>query len=80
MHVLAGLRSVDWVISFSTDTPADLIEKVLPDVLVKGGDYKVNEIAGHKAVLANGGEVKILKFVPGCSTSNIIKKMSGEKK
>lgn len=75
MHVLAGLRSVDWVISFSSDTPAELIEKILPDVLVKGGDYKVSEIAGHKAVQSHGGEVKILQFVPGCSTSNIIDKI-----
>ena len=75
MAVLAGLSSVDWVISFSEDTPEALIESILPDVLVKGGDYKVEEIAGHKAVFENGGEVKILRFEDGCSTSEIIEKI-----
>lgn len=75
MQVLAGLRAVDWVIPFSEETPRALIADVLPDVLVKGGDYKIEEIAGHKEVLANGGSVKILKFVPGCSTSGVIEKI-----
>jgi D-beta-D-heptose 7-phosphate kinase/D-beta-D-heptose 1-phosphate adenosyltransferase len=80
MQVLAGLRAVDWVIPFSADTPRELIAQVLPDILVKGGDYKVEEIAGHKEVLANGGSVKILQFVPGCSTTNIITKIKNEEK
>ncbi len=80
MQVLSGLRAVDWVVSFSEDTPAKLIEKIVPDVLVKGGDYKVEQIAGHKTVLAHGGEVKILKFVPGCSTTNIVNKIKGADK
>lgn len=75
MQVLAGLRSVDWVVPFSSDTPEELISKVLPDTLVKGGDYQVHEIAGHKAVLAHGGEVIILSFVPGCSTTLILNKI-----
>ena len=76
MLVLASLDAVDWVVPFSEDTPARLIEKVLPDVLVKGGDYKVEEIAGHEAVLAHGGEVKILTFVDDVSTTNMINKMN----
>jgi len=72
MAVIAGLASVDWVVSFSEDTPENLICNVLPDVLVKGGDYKAEDVAGYTCVKANGGEVKILNFVDGVSTSNII--------
>ncbi|MAF83985.1 MAG: bifunctional D-glycero-beta-D-manno-heptose-7-phosphate kinase/D-glycero-beta-D-manno-heptose 1-phosphate adenylyltransferase HldE [Gammaproteobacteria bacterium] len=72
MSVLAGLASVDWVVPFSEDTPADLIGEVLPDVLVKGGDYQPEEIAGADAVLSNGGTVKVLSFSEGRSTSSII--------
>jgi D-beta-D-heptose 7-phosphate kinase/D-beta-D-heptose 1-phosphate adenosyltransferase len=74
MTVLAELSSVDWVIEFTEDTPQRLIEALKPDVLVKGGDYKVAEIAGSKSVLDNGGEVIILDFVDGVSTTNIINK------
>ncbi len=72
MAVLAGLGAVDWVVPFTEDTPERIISQLLPDVLVKGGDYKVEEIAGAKQVLANGGEVKILDFVAGVSTTGII--------
>ena len=72
MAVLAGLASVDWVVEFSEDTPRSLIATVLPNVLVKGGDYKVDEIAGAEEVLANGGEVKTLGFEDGVSTTAII--------
>lgn len=75
MAVLAGLGAVDWVVSFSEDTPERVISQLLPDVLVKGGDYKVDEIAGGKQVMANGGEVKILGFVDGVSTTGIIDAM-----
>ncbi|MBT8444568.1 MAG: bifunctional D-glycero-beta-D-manno-heptose-7-phosphate kinase/D-glycero-beta-D-manno-heptose 1-phosphate adenylyltransferase HldE [Gammaproteobacteria bacterium] len=75
MAVLAGLASVDWVVPFSEDTPADLIGSVLPDVLVKGGDYKPAEIAGADAVLANGGAVEVLTFKEGRSTTSIIESM-----
>ncbi|MEM9660347.1 MAG: D-glycero-beta-D-manno-heptose 1-phosphate adenylyltransferase, partial [Planctomycetota bacterium] len=75
MLVLAGLASVDWVVAFSDDTPAALIELLLPDVLVKGGDYAIDEIAGGRAVLANGGEVRVLSFRNGHSTSRIIERM-----
>lgn len=73
MAVLAGLASVDWVVAFSEDTPQRLIERVSPDVLAKGGDYTVEQIAGAQHVLDEGGEVKIIEFQEGCSTSAIIK-------
>ncbi|USD37017.1 bifunctional D-glycero-beta-D-manno-heptose-7-phosphate kinase/D-glycero-beta-D-manno-heptose 1-phosphate adenylyltransferase HldE [Ferrimonas sp. SCSIO 43195] len=72
MAVLAGLGAVDWVVPFAEDTPQRLIGEVLPSVLVKGGDYRVEEIAGGQEVMANGGEVKILGFEDGCSTTAII--------
>ena len=75
MLVLAGLAAVDWVVPFGEDTPAALIESVLPDVLVKGGDYAPDEIAGGKAVLGNGGEVRVLAFRDGHSTSRIIERL-----
>ena len=74
--VLAGLAAVDWVVPFSDDTPAALIAAVLPDVLVKGGDYKPEDIAGAKDVLMNGGEVRILAFHDGHSSSRIIDKLN----
>lgn len=73
--VLAGLAAVDWVVPFSEDTPASLISQLLPDVLVKGGDYKPDEIAGAKDVLNNGGEVRVLPFRDGHSSSRIIEQM-----
>lgn len=75
MEVLRGLASVDWVVAFSEDTPERLICEVLPDVLVKGGDYRPEEIAGADCVLAAGGEVRILEFVEGYSTSAIVERM-----
>ncbi len=71
--VLNALECVDWVIPFSGDTPKDLICQVLPDVLVKGGDYQVSQIAGSDCVLAQGGKVLTLDFLKGCSTTDIIK-------
>ena len=77
--VLMALASVDWIIPFGSvdenDTPAKLIEKIKPDVLVKGGDYKVEQIAGADFVLANGGRVEVLDFVDDCSTTNLIEKI-----
>ncbi len=78
MLVLAGLAAVDWVVPFSEDTPAKLIESVLPDILVKGGDYRPDEIAGGKAVLANGGEVRVLAFRDGHSTTRMIERLKEE--
>lgn len=75
MAVLAALSSVDWVVPFSEDTPQRLIAEVLPDLLVKGGDYQPQDIAGGKEVWANGGDVRVLNFENGCSTSNIIKRI-----
>jgi D-beta-D-heptose 7-phosphate kinase/D-beta-D-heptose 1-phosphate adenosyltransferase len=77
MEVLAGLASVDWVVEFSEDTPARLIGECLPDILVKGGDYKPEQIAGGDAVMKNGGQVIILDFVDGVSTTKIIEKARG---
>lgn len=75
MAVLSGLESVDWVVPFAEDTPERLICRVLPDVLVKGGDYKVEDIAGGECVQNNGGEVIILSFKDNCSTSAIVKRI-----
>ncbi|MFP1743185.1 bifunctional D-glycero-beta-D-manno-heptose-7-phosphate kinase/D-glycero-beta-D-manno-heptose 1-phosphate adenylyltransferase HldE [Lonsdalea quercina] len=72
MIVLGALEAVDWVVPFEEDTPQRLIAEILPDILVKGGDYKPEEIAGSKEVWDNGGEVKVLNFEDGCSTTNII--------
>ena len=72
MAVLAGLAAVDWVVPFAEDTPAELVAEILPDVLVKGGDYDADAIAGGKAVLANGGSVEVLRFHEGRSTSTIV--------
>lgn len=73
---LLALKSVDYVVSFNEDTPQRLISKLLPDILVKGGDYKVDEIAGAKEVMANGGQVKILSFLDGYSTTEFIKRVT----
>jgi D-beta-D-heptose 7-phosphate kinase/D-beta-D-heptose 1-phosphate adenosyltransferase len=77
--VLTALAAVDWVIPFGSveqnDTPAKLIQQLKPDVLVKGGDYKIDEIAGADFVLANGGSVEVLEFINDCSTSNVISKI-----
>ncbi|KMJ44512.1 bifunctional D-glycero-beta-D-manno-heptose-7-phosphate kinase/D-glycero-beta-D-manno-heptose 1-phosphate adenylyltransferase HldE [Xenorhabdus khoisanae] len=73
MIVLSALESVDWVVEFEEDTPQRLIAGILPDILVKGGDYKPEEIAGSEEVWAAGGEVKVLNFEDGISTTNIIK-------
>ncbi|WP_081398764.1 D-glycero-beta-D-manno-heptose 1-phosphate adenylyltransferase, partial [Rodentibacter caecimuris] len=79
MAVLAGLSSVDWLVPFTEDTPQRLIGDVLPDLLVKGGDYKPEEIAGSQEVWANGGDVKVLNFENGCSTTNVIEKIKSLK-
>jgi len=73
--ILASLVMVDAVIIFEEDTPRHLITEILPDVLVKGGDYTIDQIAGAKEVLDHGGEVKLASMVPGISTTAIIEKM-----
>ena len=72
MKVLAALSAVDWVVPFREATPERLIIRVSPDILVKGGDYMSREVAGHEHVTSNGGQVIILDYEPGCSTSAII--------
>lgn len=79
MAVLAGLSAVDWVVPFEEDTPQRLIARLLPDVLVKGGDYKVEDIAGGKEVMANGGRVEVLTFEDGVSTTGIIERITQNK-
>ena len=75
MAMLAALRCVDWVVPFSEDTPERLITRLLPDVLVKGGDYQPEEIAGASAVKNNSGNVKVLSFIEGYSTSALIQRI-----
>ena len=78
MAVLAALESVDWVVSFESDTPEALLEKVRPDVLVKGGDYGVDQVVGADIVQAYGGEVKVLDFVDNVSTTGIVNQIRGQ--
>lgn len=75
--VIASLLMVDAVIIFDEPTPLDLITALLPDVLVKGGDYTIDTIVGAKEVIANGGRVVINPIIEGFSTTGIIKKMGG---
>lgn len=79
MAVLAGLGAVDWVVPFNEETPQRLIARLLPDLLVKGGDYKAEDIAGGEEVIAAGGQVTVLNFEDGCSTSGIIDAIRGGK-
>lgn len=72
MLVLAALGAVDWVVPFSEDTPARLIKLLAPDILVKGGDYKVSEIAGSSDVLGYGGKVVTIPITDGFSTSSVV--------
>lgn len=74
-YLLASLFFVDAVIEFSEDTPLNLIQFIQPDILVKGGDWAVENIVGSKEVLANGGEVKSLPFVEGYSTTALEEKI-----
>src|SRR5688572_5386558 len=73
--VLASLSFVNAVIIFDEDTPRDLISKVQPDVLVKGGDYKPEDVAGADIVTAKGGDVRIIELTPGYSTTELEKKI-----
>ena len=72
MTVLSALESVDWVVPFSEDTPEQLICDIKPELLVKGGDYRPEDIAGYECVKQAGGEVVVLDFEDGCSTSSLI--------
>jgi D-beta-D-heptose 7-phosphate kinase/D-beta-D-heptose 1-phosphate adenosyltransferase len=75
MAVLAGLGAVDWVISFSEGTPENLLSAVKPDVLVKGGDYGIDQVVGADIVKAYGGTVKVLGLVENSSTTAIVEKI-----
>jgi D-beta-D-heptose 7-phosphate kinase/D-beta-D-heptose 1-phosphate adenosyltransferase len=76
MAVLAALAAVDWVVAFSEDTPERLVREIRPDVLVKGGDYRIDEIAGADFVRAQGGEVRVIAIEEECSTSAILRSLS----
>jgi rfaE bifunctional protein nucleotidyltransferase chain/domain len=75
LTILASLFFVDFVILFHEDTPLELISKIFPDILIKGGDYKIEEIAGHEVVERNGGKVITIPFLKGYSTTSIIEKL-----
>ena len=75
LTMLAGLACVDWVVAFEQDTPETLLRQILPDVLVKGGDYEVDQVVGADIVWEAGGQVKVLTMVEDCSTSSIVKKI-----
>lgn len=73
--VLAGLAAVDAVVFFEQDTPAELIALLRPDVLVKGGDYAPSQIVGRETVEADGGEVRVIPFLPGYSTTELVRRI-----
>lgn len=73
--VLAGLECVDAVVLFDQDTPLDLIRKIKPNLLAKGGDYEIEKIVGYQDVISNGGDVISIPLVEGFSTSSIIEKV-----
>lgn len=77
MEVLAGLGAVDWVVPFPDDTPERLICEIRPDILVKGGDYVPENIAGADCVRAAGGEVRVLPYIEGYSTTGTIERIRG---
>ena len=79
MHFIASLFFVSGVVLFDEDTPHELIKLIQPDILVKGGDYKPEEIVGADIVNAKGGEVKVIDFLPGYSSSLIEKKILDRK-
>lgn len=74
-HILAALASVDAVIVFENDDPLTLIKDISPDILVKGGDWRTDQIVGSDFVLSNGGEVRSLRFVEGYSTTKMEEKI-----
>ena len=72
MMLVNACSAVDWVVPFSEGTPEALVGEILPDVLVKGGDYQPENVAGARTVLANGGSVEVLSFREGRSTTAIV--------
>ena len=73
--ILKNLKSVDYVILFNEPTPKELIDQIIPDVLVKGADWDINSIVGRDVVVKNGGTVKTIEFITQQSTTNIIEKV-----
>ncbi|MEE9450445.1 MAG: D-glycero-beta-D-manno-heptose 1-phosphate adenylyltransferase [Ignavibacteriaceae bacterium] len=71
-EIISNLKPVDYVVFFDEDTPAKLINELVPDMLIKGADWEIDEIVGGETVLANGGEVKTIEFVNDQSTTKII--------
>lgn len=78
MLTMAAFYFVDAVVLFKEDTPKNVIDTLIPDLLVKGGDYVVEEIVGYDTVTSHGGDVKILQFTDGSSSSNFINKIKGK--
>lgn len=76
-EMLCGLKSVDYTVIFEEDTPEEIIGILKPSIHVKGGDYKKDDLPETKIVESYGGEVRILTFIPGKSTTNIVKKIQG---
>ena len=74
-HILAALNCIDYVVIFDEDTPLELISKLRPDILVKGGDYTAEGVVGRELVESYGGRVELINFVDGKSTTNIINKI-----
>jgi D-beta-D-heptose 7-phosphate kinase/D-beta-D-heptose 1-phosphate adenosyltransferase len=79
LSVVAALSSVDYTVLFSQKTPLDLINKIKPDVLIKGADWQKKNIVGAKEVSAYGGKISRIRFLKGYSTSNIIRKIQSLK-
>lgn len=79
VFMLENLKSVDCVFIFEEDTPYELIKKIQPDILVKGGDWKPEQIVGHDIVATLGGKTLSLNFEDGYSTTNLIQKVQGKK-
>ena len=73
--IMASLHFVSYVVIFDEDTPFELIDRIKPHVLVKGSDYQIKDVVGHDIVLKNGGEVRLIDYLEGFSTSNIERKI-----
>jgi D-beta-D-heptose 7-phosphate kinase/D-beta-D-heptose 1-phosphate adenosyltransferase len=74
--VLAALACVDFVILFDEDTPLKLIDSIKPDILIKGADWKKKGAVGSVGVVSNGGKIEYIKYISGCSSTNLIKRMA----
>jgi len=79
-ELLAALEMVDYITIFDEDTPAELISRLVPDVLVKGGDYRPNDVAGREIVESSGGKVAIVPLFEGRSTTSLIARIKGRSK